>query len=123
MRATGSLARITMDEWMTKFLETMDRLGIASSIFSFLDFTMEVADATNEWLPVLDMKLKVGKSHQNGPWFDCEETETEITPGTEKRSGEGAQIEYQFFAKPMASPIVILKRSALSENTKVATMV
>ena len=64
-------------------------------MFSFLDFTMEVADATTEWLHVLDIKLKVGKNQQNGPWFACEETKTEINPGSDKRSDEGtAQIDH-----------------------------
>ena len=51
------------------------------------------------------------------------DSETELTPGKEETGYQGAQIEYQFYSKPMANPIVILQRSALTEGTKIATKV
>ena len=95
---------------------------MASSLYKFLQFTHEVAQE-GQMIPVLDMQVGVSKRESNGPWFSNEETEELLTPG--KESPEEAEIEqvgYEFYAKPMANPLVILARSAIPEGTKVATM-
>ena len=112
------------DEGKTEQEVTMELLAeIASSQYTWLQFTHEVAK-DNNWLPVLDMQLCVGKSTSDGPWFKYDETETELAPGREKDANETrTQIEFIFYKKPMSNRISILRRSALPEATKVSTMV
>ena len=77
-------------------------------------------------VPVLDMQLGVKPMESNGPWF-CQESlqGDKLIAGThtleEHRNKEF--IAYEFYAKPMSNPLVILKRSGLPEGTKVSTMV
>ena len=60
---------------------------IATSQCMWLQFTREVAK-DNNWLPVLDMQLRVGKTASDGPWFKHTEAETELAPGQEVDTAE-----------------------------------
>ena len=71
--------------------------GIMNSILKFLNLTMEIADDFSDMkLPTLDLKI----------W---------IQPG-------GRIVLYEHFVKPMKSNLVVQRRSALSENIKVASL-
>ena len=71
--------------------------GIMNSILSFLKLTMEIGDDFDDKkLPTLDLKI----------W---------IQPG-------GRMIIYEHYEKPMKSNLVVQRKSALSENVKVASL-
>ena len=71
--------------------------GIMNSIMNFLNLTMEIADDfQDKKLPTLDLKI----------W---------VQPG-------GKIVLYEHFVKPMKSNLVVQRRIALSENTKVASL-
>ena len=72
-------------------------------------------------MPVLDLRLRVGKWKAEGPWF-VHDTPKELVPRKGDPENKAPQIEFLFYKKPMANRISILKRSALSEGTKVASM-
>ena len=69
------------------------------------------------------MKMRVGKNQADGSWYEGGSNELELTSGRESTKSEASQVEYQFYSKPMSSPIATLQRSALPEGTKVARMV
>ena len=71
--------------------------GIMNSILSFLKLPMEIGDDFDDKkLPTLDLKI----------W---------IQPG-------GRMIIYEHYEKPMKSNLVVQRKSALSENVKVASL-
>ena len=71
--------------------------GIMNSILTFLNLTMEIGDDFNDQkLPTLDLKI----------W---------IQPG-------GWKVIFEHYEKPMKSNLVVQRRSALSENVKVASL-
>ena len=113
------------DEAKSEERVTMELLAsIASSIHSFLDFTHQVAENDSK-LPVLDMQISLQKHQASGPWFQIKEGKAELLKAPEKESQPGDEMQYlayEFFAKQMANPMVILRRSGISESTKVATM-
>ena len=71
--------------------------NIASSIFSFLKFTHEVAQSGQK-IPVLDMQVGVGPEESNGPWFHHNETDDKLAPGKETSEAPTVeQIQYEFY--------------------------
>ena len=106
------------DEAKSEERVTMELLAsIASSIHSFLDFTHEVAEKDSK-LPVLDMQLSLQKHQATGPWFQLGEGQEEQlkAPGRENQTeDETLYLAYEFYSKPMANPMVILRRSGISE--------
>ena len=78
---------------LRKTLEIME--GMMNSICDWLNFTMESVDDFEGKLPTLDLSI----------WIR-----------------EDNIILYIFFQKPMASSMVIQKRSAMPENMRVATL-
>ena len=78
---------------LQKTLEIME--GMMNSICDWLNFTMESVDDFGGKLPTLDLSI----------WIR-----------------EDNIILYIFFQKPMASSMVIQKRSAMPENMRVATL-
>ena len=116
---------IKEDEEKTQETVTMELMAeIANSIFPFLKFTHEVAQEGMR-IPVLDMEVGVQTSGSNGHWFTFnQEDEEHEAPGLPKENEQFnvPQVAYHFYKKPMANPLVILKRSGVPEGTKVATM-
>ena len=66
--------------------------GSLQDIFTFLKFTTEVGEGEGNWLPTLDMMIRVEDSNI---------------------------ISYNYFEKPTTTNVMVQKRSALGENTKV----
>ena len=64
----------------------------------------------------------MGVPEPNRTWFKCKETEKELPPGQEGKTTARSTIMYSFYSKPMANLLTILKRSAMPEGTKVATV-
>ena len=81
---------------MTGLQKTVEVLkGIMNSISDFLVLTMESADDFDGRLPTLDLSIWIGKDNAT---------------------------YYIFFEKPMASSMVIQRRSAMPENMRMATL-
>ena len=84
------------DNGMTGLQKTMEILEkMMNSICDLLNFTMESVDDFGGMLPTLDMNI----------WIR-----------------EDNMIVYIFYQKPMASSMVIQKRSAMPENMRMATL-
>ena len=106
----------------------MDTLiGIANSITPYLKFTGETSEGGKP-IPVLDTMIWYGEPNPTGYWYEGAKKPSGEAPGMEaklkgKRIIGRAQkvIMYQFYRKPMATRLGILRRSALAENVKVAT--
>ena len=90
--------------------------AIANKVLPFLKFTGEAAEG-DQGIPVLDTRMWFGPSASEGELFQT--PEGLAAPGT--REEPRNEVRYQFFKKPMASPISILQRSAMMEGCKVAT--
>ena len=89
----------------------------ANSIMPFLKFTGEWLEG-ERGIAVLDTWIWFGPKSCDGEWFSDNKKETKI-PGREPE--RGMAVLYRFYSKPMASKLGILKRSAVSEGTKVST--
>ena len=64
-------------------------------VMEFLKFTTEIeADFETEWLPTLDMELKM----------------------------EGTQVMHRFYEKPTTARVTVQERSAMEENTKMKVL-
>ena len=70
--------------------------GMMNSIFSWFRLTMETEEMFQGKLPTLDVKI----------WID------------EKTN----RVMFSFFEKPMVARTVLMKRSAMPENTRMATL-
>ena len=70
------------------------------------------------------MQLNIASREYNGPWFSPDGVEKDqVVPGAlHEPEDQEENVNYEFYSKPMANPLVILQRSALPEGTKVATM-
>ena len=81
---------------MTGLQKTMQILeGMMNSICDWLNFTMESVDDFGEKIPTLDLNIWVKEDNM---------------------------VVYIFYQKPMASSMVIHKRSAMPENMRMATL-
>ena len=91
----------------------------ANEIMGFLKFTGEASEG-GKGIPVLDTTIRYGKMEADGPWF--KEEDGQRTPGEQMvTEGVTKQVIYEFYMKPMTNKLGLLKRSALSENTKVSS--
>ena len=104
--------RISM-EILRSIANSMNDLG-------FLKFTGEYGEI-GQPKPCLDTEIWIGKQSQNIQWYESEHAGT---PGedTNQKAGKWTVL-YRFYKKPMAAKIGILQRSAIPEQTKVATAV
>ena len=101
-------------------------LQIANEVMPYLKFTGETAIG-RKGIPVLDTTIWYGEKRGTGRWYACQQ-EGRRTPG-EERSDKGREIigrrqkciHYRFYKKPMSSQLGTLRRSAVTENSKVAT--
>ena len=85
--------------------------GMANTLTPFLKFTGEVAMPGSP-IPVLDTLVWYGEKEGGRSWYQG---------GRTHGSNKGRCIQYAFYAKTMTNPLGILRRSALSEGTKVST--
>ena len=92
---------------------------MANSILSFLEFTGEYA-MEGRPIPCLDTEVWVGEPTNDGPWYEMEDRAKELIPGR-PTTAPVRQVIYRFYKKPMASRLTMLARSALQNNSKVAT--
>ena len=67
------------------------------------------------------MQVGVGPEESNGPWFTHQETEDKLVLG-KGVPNPSASVQFEFCRKPMANQLVILARSGIPEERKVATM-
>ena len=96
LRFSMEWRREEMLKGMTGLQKTVEVLkGIMNSISDFLVLTMESADDFDGRLPTLDLSIWIGKDNAT---------------------------YYIFFEKPMASSMVIQRRSAMPENMRMATL-
>ena len=98
---------------------------IASTQVSFLKFTGEVSEGPERRVPVLDSELWWGVPEGQHQWFKGQENQGEVIPGQIRDSEprrKGGTVMYSFYSKPMSNPLTILRRSAMPESTKVATI-
>ena len=101
-------------------------LQVANGLTPYLKFTGEAARG-KKGIPVLDTTVWYGEVEETGKWYDCQ-MEERTAPGKEK-SDKGRRIigrkqkcvHYKFYKKPMSSQLGTLRRSAVTENSKVAT--
>merc|ERR1711954_579420 len=69
------------------------------------------------------MEVWMGHPTSREKWFKEDSIgEKETSPGEAGISRDRQTILFRFYKKPMATPYTILRRSAIPENTKVATM-
>ena len=84
---------------------------MANSLTPYLRFTGEVS-LNGQPIPVLDTQIWYGDNKGGDKWFQG---------GRTHGKADGKGVQYTFYSKPMTNPLGILRRSALSENTKVST--
>ena len=84
---------------------------MANTLTPYLRFTGEVSNK-GEAIPVLDTKVWYGEREGGQPWYKG---------GRVHGRKGGMCVQYAFYSKPMTNPLGILRRSALSEGTKVST--
>ena len=70
----------------------------------------------------LDTEVWYGRPDRQEKWFESKEKNGERVPGTQWENGRRRTVLYSFYAKPMANPLTMLRRSAVPEGTKVATV-
>ena len=85
----------------------------------FLEYSGEYAIAGCP-IPCLDTEVWIGEADCDGPWYTAEERAGEVIPG--RPDVVQQQVMYSFYKKPMAARLTMLSRSALSNNSKVATV-
>ena len=91
----------------------------ADEILGFLKFTGEASEG-GKGIPVLDTTVRYGKVEADGSWYKGEAGQR--TPGEQMVAGTVTkQVIYEFYMKPMTNRLGLLRRSALSENTKVSS--
>ena len=95
--------------------------SMANQILDFLEFTGEYCKDGNK-IACLDTQFWIGTPEEERRWFPERKTDREI-PGGEDPAARKPTVLYQFFKKPMANRLTILKRSAVPEQIKVTTMV
>ena len=78
---------------------------MANTLTPYLKFTGEVS-LNGEGIPVLDTKVWLGRREGGKPWYKR---------GRVHGKEGGNCIQYEFYSKPMANPLRILRRSALRE--------
>ena len=86
----------------------------ANSVTPYLKFTGEVAQGERA-IAVLDTTVWYGDKRSKEKWFHGDG----VVPGGE--GDQGRCIQYLFYQKSMTNKLGILKRSAISEGTKVST--
>ena len=98
----------------TKQQVTMEVLKAAANMRTpYLKFTGEVSEDT-KGIPVLDTRVWVGECKGGSEWF----------PGSPIHGqGQGVQVLYSFYSKAMTNPLGMLRRSAISDSSKMSTAV
>ena len=84
---------------------------MADTVLPWLNFTSEVSEGPGK-----------GVCEQT-EWFQVGDRSDMETPGRQWGVGRGDSTMYQFYSKPIANPLTILRRSAIAEGIKVATAV
>ena len=87
--------RWELEDWHKPGLEiTREALGTSmQEVLPSLRFTTEVGEGEEEWLPTLDIKMRM-----------------------EKMSN---LVNFRYYEKPCTTNVMVMKRSALEENTKI----
>ena len=93
---------------------------MANTVLPWLNFTSKVSEGPGKAVPCLDSQLRLGPPGEQTEWFQAEDRQDMETKWGE---GRGNSIMYQFYSKPIANLLTILRRSAIAEGIKVATAV
>ena len=100
---------------------TMDCLReMANDIIRWLEFTSEVSEGEKLPVPCLDSQLWMGVPAEPEKWFQCQGRQDMEASGDQWESGEGCNVMYKFYSKPVANPLTSLRPSARAEGVKVA---